>query len=140
MARQRAELVAAHRTLDGVDPILDRLMADHGPARLPSPAPAARRFHDLAESIAYQQLNGTAAATIWGRVRTATGEAVVTPQGLIAVGEDRLRGAGLSGSKARSMLDLSQRVASGEIALDRVGRLSDEAVVDLLVPVWGIGR
>ncbi|MFN8051305.1 MAG: DNA-3-methyladenine glycosylase 2 family protein [Acidimicrobiales bacterium] len=140
MARQRAQLIDAHRHLDGRDPILDLLMSTHGPARLPSAAPASRRFHDLAESIAYQQLNGTAAATIWGRVRAAAGEDVVTPQRLLDLGTEPLRAAGLSGSKARSMLDLSARVASGEIALDRIGRLDDEAVIASLVPVWGIGR
>ena len=80
------------------------------------PAPAARRFHDLAESIAYQQLNGTAAATIWGRVRTATGEDVVTPAGLLSRSVEELRACGLSGSKTRSMLDLAQRVASGDLS------------------------
>ena len=62
MARQRAVLLDAHTHLDGRDPVLDLLMATHGPARLPSPAPSNRRFHDLAESIAYQQLNGVALA------------------------------------------------------------------------------
>lgn len=140
MARPRAQLVAAHASLDGIDPVLDLLMATHGVARLPSPAPVARRFHDLAESIAYQQLNGTAAATIWGRVRAAAGESIVTPQRLLDLGTEPLRAAGLSGSKTRSMLDLSQRVAAGEISLDRIGRLDDDAVVRTLVPVWGIGR
>src|SRR5258708_38802890 len=34
-----------------------------------TPAFSIRPFAALAESIAYQQLNGNAAATIWGRVR-----------------------------------------------------------------------
>lgn len=140
MARPRAQLVAAHSLLDGLDPVLDQLMATHGVARLPSPAPAARRFHDLAESIAYQQLHANAASTIWGRVRAATGEDVVSPQGLLAVAPEALRAAGLSGSKTRCMLDLAQHVASGQISLDRVGRLPDEEVVAMLTPVWGIGR
>lgn len=140
MARTRARLVAAHASLDGIDPVLDLLMASHGVARLPAPAPASRRFHDLAESIAYQQLNGTAAATIWGRVRAAAGESVVTPGRLLELGAEPLRAAGLSGSKTRSMLDLSERVVAGELSLDRIGRLDDEAVVQALTPVWGIGR
>ena len=140
MPRPRAELTVAHALLDGRDPVLDLLMATHGIARLPSPAPTKRRFHDLAESIAYQQLNGTAAATIWGRVRAAAGEDVVTPQRLLDLGTDPLRAAGLSGSKTRSMLDLSQHVVSGQITLDRIGRLTDEEVIQQLVPVWGVGR
>ena len=140
MARPRARLAAAHAHLDGVDPVLDVLMASHGVPRLPGPGPVSRRFHDLAESIAYQQLNGTAAATIWGRVRAAAGEEVVTPQRLLDLGPEPLRAAGLSGAKTRSMLDLSTHVVSGEIVFDRIGRLSDEEVIARLTPVWGIGR
>ncbi len=62
MARQRAVLLDAHTHLDGRDPVLDLLMATHGPARLPSPAPSNRRFHDLAESIAYQKQQAEARA------------------------------------------------------------------------------
>jgi 3-methyladenine DNA glycosylase/8-oxoguanine DNA glycosylase len=137
--RRRAALAAAQAHLDGLDPVVDGLVAAHGPCGLPSPAPTGRRFEDLAESIAYQQLNGTAAATIWGRVHVACG-GDVTPGALLAAGPDILRSCGLSGSKTRSMLDLSGRVASGDIELDRIGRLGDDRVVEVLSQVWGIGR
>jgi 3-methyladenine DNA glycosylase/8-oxoguanine DNA glycosylase len=138
MTRQRAALVAAQRQLDGIDGVLDLLVATHGPAALPSPAPTARRFESLAESIAYQQLNGTAAATIWGRVHAACG-GEVTPEALLDVGPDRLRECGLSGSKTRSMLDLSSHVANGSVDLARIGRMNDERVEETLIQVWGIG-
>ena len=125
--------------LSGVDPVLDALMEAHGPCRLPSPAPSNRRFRDLAESIAYQQLNGTAAANIWGRVVEAL-DGDVSPAAVLAAGEERLRACGLSGAKTRSMLDLAGRVASGELSLARIGRFDDEQVVAALTPVWGIGR
>ena len=38
------------------------------------------------------------------------------------------------------MLDLADRVATGEIRLERIGRLADEDVIAELTPVWGIGR
>jgi 3-methyladenine DNA glycosylase/8-oxoguanine DNA glycosylase len=133
-------LIETEQSLFGRSAVLDSLIEHHGPARLPSPAPATRRFHDLAESIAYQQLHGNAAATIWGRVRVATGEDIVSPSGLLGAGEQTLRSCGLSGSKTRSMLALAQRVADGELRLDRIGRLDDEDVIDALIPTWGIGR
>ena len=139
MPRRRA-LVEAEQALFGRSPVLDSLIEAHGPARLPGPAPAARRFHDLAESIAYQQLHGAAAAAIWGRVRDATGENVVGPEAILGVGEVRLRSCGLSGSKTRTLLALADRVAVGDLTLDRIGRLDDEAVIDALTPTWGIGR
>ena len=139
MARQRLVLATAQSSLSGVDPVLDALVAAHGPARLPTPPPASSRFESLVESIVYQQLNGVAAATIWGRVRVAAGNEV-TPSSLLSAGEIPLRAAGLSGAKTRSMLDLSDRVARGEISLGRIGALDDEAVIAALIPVWGIGR
>src|SRR6188472_1682925 len=139
MSRQRSALAAAQVALEGIDPILDLLVATHGPARLPSPRPTSTRFIEIAESIAYQQLHGVAAATIWGRVVAAC-DGAVTPEALMAAGEERLRACGLSGSKTKSMLDLSARVHSGELELARIGRLDDEAVIESLIKVWGIGR
>ena len=137
--RQRQALVAAQSALHGRDPVLDQLVAQHGPAQLRGPAPASTRFTALAESIAYQQLNGKAAATIWGRVRTAAG-GDVTPDAVLRLGPEPLRAAGLSGSKTRSMLDLADHVATGDLALGRIGSLSDDAVIESLTRVWGIGR
>ena len=52
---------------------------------------------------------------------------------------EALRGAGLSGAKARSIHDLAAHVADGRVRLERMGRLSDEAVILELTQVWGIG-
>lgn len=139
MGRQRSELAVAQQLLQGIDPVLDSLVETHGPVPLRGPRPASARFVDLAESIAYQQLNGTAAATIWGRV-VAVCDGEVTPERLLTAGESRLRGAGLSGAKVRSTLDLSGLVATGELSLARIGRFDDEEVIAALTPVWGIGR
>jgi DNA-3-methyladenine glycosylase II len=49
------------------------------------------------------------------------------------------RGAGLSGSKTASLLDLAAKVDDGAVRLDRIGRLSDREVVEHLVAVRGIG-
>ena len=58
---------------------------------------------------------------------------------VLATPEPVLRACGLSGSKTASILDLADKVASGEVALDRIGRLSDEEVVAHLTVVRGIG-
>jgi len=59
---------------------------------------------------------------------------------VLALPEGALRSAGLSGSKARSLADLSARVAGGELRLDRLSRLADDRVVGELSQVRGIGR
>ncbi len=139
MARQRAALAAAQEAIWGRDPVLDALVEQHGPAQLLGPSPASKRFESLAESIAYQQLNGRAAATIWGRVVSAV-DGEVSPGAVLAAGEERLRSCGLSGAKTASLLDLAGHAARGDLPLDRIGRLDDESVIAALVPVRGIGR
>lgn len=137
--RQSASVRDAQLLLDGIDPVLDAVIAEHGPAPLRSARPASRRFPSLAESIAYQQLNGSAAATIWGRVVSAV-DGDVSPEAILGAGHDRLRACGLSTAKTVSMLDLAQRSADGEIAFARIGRLSDDEVIGSLTRVRGIGR
>ena len=121
------------------DRVVARMLADHGPPRLGRPVAGPGRFRALAESIVYQQLNGRAAATIFGRVDDCLG-GEVTPQSLVGAGPHALRGCGLSAAKTAALLDLAAKVGDGTVRLDRIGRLSDDDVVDELVKVKGIGR
>ncbi len=120
------------------DPVLAALIIRHGvPPRRPTVA-APARFAALAEAIIYQQLAGKAAASIHGRFVTAVG-GTVTPEAVLAAEPGVLAGCGLSGAKAGSIRDLAERVAGGDITLDRIGRLADEDVIALLTRVRGIG-
>lgn len=121
------------------DPVIAGLLAAHGPPRLSRPAPGPARFAALARSIVYQQLNGRAAATIHGRLVTVLGGAL-SAQAVLAADEATLRSAGLSRSKAAAVVDLADKVASGAVRLERIGRLTDEEVVSELVQVRGVGR
>jgi DNA-3-methyladenine glycosylase II len=59
---------------------------------------------------------------------------------VLALPEERLRSAGLSGSKAASIRDLAGRVADGTVPLDDVDDLADAEIVARLSKVRGIGR
>jgi 3-methyladenine DNA glycosylase/8-oxoguanine DNA glycosylase len=65
-------------------------------------------------------------------VLTAVGEPF-TPEAVLATGEDALRGAGLSRSKMRSIVDLAAHVADERLDLRHLGRLDDEAVIAGLI-------
>jgi DNA-3-methyladenine glycosylase II len=118
--------------------VLDVLMDRHGtPPRRPT-VRASDRFAALAEAIVYQQLAGRAAASIHARFLEAVG-GTVTPEAVLAVAPADLSGCGLSSAKAGSIRDLAERVVVGDIVLDRIGRLSDEQVVEHLTRVRGIG-
>ena len=136
MTAQR--MTDAARQLARVDPVMKRLVAEHGLPDLGGRRKGRSRFEQLAEAICYQQLAGKAAEAIWLRVRVLV-DGPFTPEAVLTVGYDALRGAGFSNAKALSLLDLAGKVAAGEVRLDRIGRLSDEAVVGQLTPVRGIG-
>ncbi|HXQ44068.1 MAG TPA: hypothetical protein VN816_05485 [Acidimicrobiales bacterium] len=129
----------AAAVLAASDPVLSTLVERYGPPRIGGRRPARSRFAVLASAICYQQLAGKAASTIHGRFVAAVG-GEVTPESVLAAPTDVLRGAGLSAAKAAAVKDLAQKVADGHVSLDRIGRLSDEDVVDHLVQVRGIGR
>jgi 3-methyladenine DNA glycosylase/8-oxoguanine DNA glycosylase len=131
-------LVDGTRHLARRDPVMKRLIKEHGLPDLGGRRTDRTRFERLAEAICYQQLAGKAAEAIWRRVRTLV-DGPFAPEALLAVGYDALRGAGLSNAKALSLLDLADKVTSGSVRLDRIGRLSDEAIVAELTPVRGIG-
>lgn len=128
----------ASQELADRDPVLAGLYERHGPMRIGRPAAVGHRFEELARTIAYQQLAGRAAATIWSRVRALV-PSQFTPEAVLLLDPQDLRRAGLSGSKTLSLLDLAAQVNDGRLRLDRLGRLSDDKVVAQLTDVRGIG-
>jgi 3-methyladenine DNA glycosylase/8-oxoguanine DNA glycosylase len=128
----------ARRLLARRDPILRELMRAHGPCRL-----AARQHTDpfkaLTRAIVGQQLSAKAAATIFSRFE-ALFDTFPTPAQVLAVPVDRLRGVGLSSQKLGYLRDLCRRIVEGELPLDVLDRMDDEAVIENLMQVKGIGR
>jgi 3-methyladenine DNA glycosylase/8-oxoguanine DNA glycosylase len=120
------------------DRVLASLVERHGPPPRRRPAPSSQRFAALAEIIVYQQLAGKAAATIHGRFEQAMG-GPVTPDLVLAASPELLTSTGLSRAKAASIRDLAEKVVTGEIVLERIGRLSDDEVIEHLTRVRGIG-
>jgi DNA-3-methyladenine glycosylase II len=121
--------------LRGVDARWVALIDRVGPCRL---RPRRDRFGTLVRAIIGQQISTKAATTIDGRLR-AMGGTPHTPEGLLALGEAKLREAGLSGVKTRYVLNLAEAVATGRVPLRRIGALKDEEVIVTLTSVKGIG-
>jgi DNA-3-methyladenine glycosylase II len=131
-------MAVATAQLMGRDPVLDGLIERFGPPPRRTRVPASKRFYALAEMIVYQQLAGKAAASIHGRFVAALG-GEVTPETVLAATPELLASCGLSGAKAASIRDLAEKVATGDIELERIGRLSDADIAEHLVQVRGIG-
>ena len=95
----------------------------------------------LARAILYQQLSGKAAATIVGRVEAAIGSDRFHCDTLARRDDADIRACGVSGNKLLALRDLARREEAGEIPdLRRMSTMSEDAIVEALVPTRGIGR
>ena len=132
---------AAHRHLAATDPRIAELMARSRRYNI-TPSLSIRPFDALAESIAYQQLSGKAAATIWGRVRALyPGKKYLDPKLILATPDEKLRAAGLSRSKVAALKDLAAKTIDGTVPSARaLAKMTDEEIIERLVAVRGIGR
>jgi DNA-3-methyladenine glycosylase II len=135
---------AATEHLRAVDPVMraliDRVGAlddDRLRQGLPRPEDA---YGALLRAIVGQQLSRSAARAIYSRVLDQFGGRPPQPAELLGVGDDALRGAGLSRAKVVYVRDLAARVQSGELEVDRLTELSDDEVAAQLLAVKGLGR
>jgi DNA-3-methyladenine glycosylase II len=135
----KAAIEAGARELARRDRVLARMVRSHGVPELHRHRPRRSHFAELARMVCYQQLAGRAAEAIHGRFE-ALFDGPPTPEAVLAVPFEKLRGAGLSNAKATSIRDLAEKVETGLVELDRVARLGDDKVVRELVLVRGIGE
>jgi DNA-3-methyladenine glycosylase II len=136
----RAKVEEGARVIAKRDRVMRRMVREHGVPDLHTRRGGRDpHFAELARMICYQQLAGRAAAAIHGRF-DALFDGHPTPEAVLALPVDALRGVGLSGSKAASIRDLATKVEEGLVELDRVARLPDDEVVRELVLVRGIGE
>lgn len=112
-------------------PLVDRF----GPARV---SPGGDPFDALVSAIANQQLSVKAGATVYGRIETLC-DGQVTPEAIQEASDDQLRACGLSRAKVGYVQDLAHRTLAGELPLGSLDELEDQAVVDALTQVKGIG-
>jgi DNA-3-methyladenine glycosylase II len=105
----------ARRHLSRKDAVLRPLIARVGPCTL---QPDGDGFGSLVRAVVSQLISTQAARSILARLEAAVGE--LTPAAVLAAGEERLRGAGLSGAKARALADLAGRVREGLLPLDEL--------------------
>jgi len=96
-------------------------------------------FGTLAQAIVFQQLAGRAANAIHGRF-VALYDGKPTAEAILRTPVEDLRGAGLSGAKATSILDLALKTSDGTVPLERIDELDDDEIVTRLSAIRGIGR
>ncbi len=102
--------------------------------------PSRDRYGMLVRSILSQQISVAAARTIRQRLVDQMPDGRLKASHIAGMTVDTLRTIGISRQKAGYLLDLSQQVQLGAVNFRRIGQLEDEAVIEELVRVKGIGR
>ena len=128
----------ACRHLKRRDRVMKRLIPMFEEARLQSRGDA---FTTLARSIVGQQISVKAAQSVWDRlVQTLGAGTRVKPEGLLAQSVEGLRGAGLSARKVEYLQDLARHFEAGQVHQAKWPKMDDEAIIEELVAIRGIGR
>ena len=96
-------------------------------------------FVTLARSIVGQQISVKAAESVWQRVLASCGP-TPTPDSVLRVGTESLRGCGLSQRKAEYVLDLASHFMNRQVHPDQWSAMDDAAVIAELTAIRGIGR
>jgi DNA-3-methyladenine glycosylase II len=98
-------------------------------------------YESLVRSVAYQQLNGTAAATILGRViKLYPGQRFPQPEDILATPDEKLRAAGLSRAKVAAIKDIAVKTIEGIVPTRRaISRMTEAEIIERLTVVRGVG-
>lgn len=136
MSRAELRFVTESRRLAKGCPVVTGLRARHGAPTFPAIRGTA--FEALSRSVAYQQLAGAAAATIWGRFRRAC-DNKVTPARVLALPSEQARAAGLSNSKWTAIRGLAEAVDEGRVKLRGLRSREEAEIIEHLTQVKGIG-
>lgn len=121
------------------DRVMKKLIPRFGEVRLQSHQDA---FTTLARSVVGQQISVKAAQSVWERFTAHVGQAhhKVDPHAVMGFEAGSLRTAGLSQRKAEYLLDLATHFCQGQVHEAQWQDMDDEAIIEELVAIRGIGR
>jgi DNA-3-methyladenine glycosylase II len=125
----------ATRELAASDEVMQKLILRFKDVLLHSREDA---FSTLTRSILGQQISVKAAESIWQKLCSAVGN--VTPQAILDAEHGVLRACGLSLRKVGYIQDLSMHFLNGTLNTADWNELDDEALIDKLIQIKGIGR
>ncbi len=132
------EILKAVNHLKNHDTKLAKIIDLIGPCTL---KPKTKPFKSIVDAIISQQLSMFAAESIFNRfVEYYKPKTFPEPQDILDTDDEELRKLGISYAKIRSIKDLSSKVLSGDIKLNKIVKASDEEIISTLIKVKGIGR
>jgi DNA-3-methyladenine glycosylase II len=134
---ERERPAVAH--LRAADQVLARMIDDLG-GDVPRWTPTGDPYGAIIRAVVSQQLSVIAARAILGRLQDRFGGRNPTPAEVLADDPDQLKSVGLSRAKVVSLRSLAQHLQDGDLELDRLSALDDDALIAELSAVKGIGE
>ena len=140
MAQDRArELASIKRKIVKIDPAFAPAIKNLDPCTFGLTKPKVTSYQSLIRSVVAQQVSTAAARTISGRLEVKCGRSI-TAEKVGALSLKQLQSVGLTGAKVRTISELTEAALSGEINFRKFPHLSDEEIIQELLPLYGIGR
>ena len=132
---------AALKYLSAADPVMARLIREHGPCKLEH-EPWRSPFQSLVQAVAHQQLNGTAANMILARFKKLFPKRrFPKPEDLADITDEQIRACGFSFSKIAAIRDIAAKTLDGTIpSSQQIEKLTDEEIIERLTAARGVGR
>jgi DNA-3-methyladenine glycosylase II len=118
------------------DPVLASVIGRVGAYKIQYRDPG---FETLVRSIVYQQLSGRVAKVIFERLAAAVPGGKLTPAAVLKLTPARMRKCGLSKQKTAYIRDLARKTTRGTVNFEVLRQLPDQAVIECLTEVKGIG-
>jgi DNA-3-methyladenine glycosylase II len=133
------ELATLKRKIGKIDPDFLPAIKNLEPCVFGLTKPKLSQYQSLVRAVIAQQVSTAAAKTITGRLVIKC-EGSITPERVGALSTKQLQSVGLTGAKVRTLSELTVAALSGEINFRRFANMSDEEIIQELVPLFGIGR
>ena len=140
MDTQRAkEIAAIKKKISRIDPAFVPAIKNLEPCTFGLAKMKVSQYQSLIRAVIAQQVSTAAAQTITDRLQ-AKCAGTITPEKVGALSLKQLQSVGLTGAKVRTISELTSATLSGEINFRKFAHMSNEEIINELVPLFGIGR
>ena len=136
---RKSELAGINRKIVAIDSAFSLAIKELPPCTFGLEKPKVTSYQSLIRSVIAQQVSTAAARTITSRLETQCGGSITAAK-VGALSDKKLQSVGLNGAKVRTISELTDASLSGEINFRKFAYLSDEEIIQELVPLFGIGR
>lgn len=137
--QRKRNLATFNRRIVEIDPAFTVAIKELPACTFGIEKPRITSYQSLVRSVIAQQVSTAAARTITCRLEVMCGGSI-TASRVGAFSEKKLQSVGLTGAKVRTLRELTEATNSGEINFRRFPHLTDEKIIQELVPLFGIGR